>query len=253
MCYYQGVPMKLNSLKELAKLVNPIPDLTDGIDARKDARKNFLETIKAGDFEKIAASAIGDDNWDVNYSAQERRQGGGKLSIAIKSDPAWKNKVTNLVNDLNKTERGHVTDTLLKHPIKYIKVSVASEIAMILHPDRHLVINKRTIFGRYFVEYLNKMKKPDAMLKALGSTVIVDALGELSSSDLISSVSQQYIAWNQIANEVIGVLEDYYVNTLKKHYDDDSHKFFVIDRFCSQMFEEAKELNRLEKKAERDN
>ena len=217
------------------------PDLTDGVSSRKRAHKKFKSLIKMASDKEIAEYAIGDINWDANYSAQERRQHGFKLSRAVKWDVDWKIKVADLTKELNITPRGKLLETLRQHPIKFLKVSIASEIAMVLHPDTHCLINKRTVFGMYLIKF-KKMKKADSLISALkDSQFIMQSIEDVKLSDLIDSINKHYAVWEQMAYEVQGVLEQFYYDTLKKTYNDDDNRFFIADRYCSHMYDEAKE------------
>jgi len=154
--------MNLKSLKN--KFI--IPDLSECVDARIRVRRKLFKMLKRGASDsEIANYAIGNVDASANYTAQERRSDGGRLAYSIKScNRNWEQKVAALTRELW-VSKEDTLEVLKRHPISHLGVSVATEIAMILHPRRCCVINRRSLFGRYFIEY-KRSGKDDALVQA---------------------------------------------------------------------------------------
>lgn len=117
-------------------------------EGRLDASKQVSSLLRAGDARKFARCALGIANPLANYSANEHRLGPMVLSNASP------NQIEALANRISecRTSRALV-DCIYQAKIAYLKISVGTEIAMMLDPDRHWVANTRSVWAHLLVKH----------------------------------------------------------------------------------------------------
>jgi hypothetical protein len=119
---------------------------------RYDARLNShlsLRTQYAGGIVNAStyiASALGITDAHANYSASEHNLG---PLILGESGPE---RIFQLAQRLGVCQRNHVPRVIYEAEIPYLKISVGSEIAMMLRPDEIWVGNRRTYWTHILVK-----------------------------------------------------------------------------------------------------
>ncbi len=107
---------------------------------------DLLEGSVVAEFAKLA---LGISNPRANYSAHEH--GLGKRILA-RSERA--ESVFNLALDLfNCRSANNVPPIIMQHNIPFLKISVGSEIAMLLRPDDFWVANVRTVWAYLLIKH----------------------------------------------------------------------------------------------------
>ncbi|MGI9250177.1 MAG: hypothetical protein ACR2PR_03140 [Pseudohongiellaceae bacterium] len=108
--------------------------------------KELLIEDKKEDFAKIA---VGHTNRAGNYSASKRA-----LSELILEQPGSYSSIVRLANEFNggQLRVNDIPNTIRKADISYLDISVGSEIACLLRPDKFWVGNVRTIWPHLLLE-----------------------------------------------------------------------------------------------------
>lgn len=111
---------------------------------------NLLEQQKDEDFAQLA---VGVSDPRANYSASE--YGGGVLILQRSSARA----IFDLAKELyDCTHPKHIPDIIYNHAIGYLKISVGSEISMMLRPNDFWVANVRTIWAYLLIKHAYNLK-----------------------------------------------------------------------------------------------
>lgn len=220
-----------------------MPDnLWPWVEERIEARSLITNLIKNnGPSKDIALSALGYDTPSSNYSAQDSKPG-GPIAKKIITVPNWEEKVSSLVQALYKNKETPLLTTLEGHSIKYVGISVASEIAMVLHPDTHCVVNSRTFFAKYYVDYMRDNGKSDKDAYKDSQEVWHEFHSE-DLHDLKLLAKSKYSIWQQTCFDVNQVLKSFYHKHLKSVYNDDSIMFFIADVYFSVLYDKLKAIH----------
>jgi hypothetical protein len=114
----------------------------------------------AGQVEEYVNLALGITNPAGNYSAAEHGLGPRILDENTHQD------VFNLATEIEACPNTHhLPDLIYRHRLPYLKISVGSEIAMMLKPNVHWVGNVRTIWSHLLIKHGGKRSKANQELK----------------------------------------------------------------------------------------
>ena len=118
-------------------------------EARFLIHEHMVELLTTDSADEFARLALAISNRRANYSAYEH--GLGKRVLA---QPSRARSVFRLAVDLFKcTKASEVPAIIKRHSIPYLKISVGSEIAMLLRPDDFWVANVRTVWAYLLVKH----------------------------------------------------------------------------------------------------
>ena len=123
-------------------------EIREHYDLRQEMHEFLRNEFLAENIDSYVRNAIGVDGNRGNYSASEHGLG---PSILGESTP---NSVFRLAQDLNRcTKDSHIPDIIYRRRIPYLKISVGSEIAMMLRPNDFWVGNVRTIWVHLLLKH----------------------------------------------------------------------------------------------------
>ena len=129
---------------------------------RLKAHRELKEYMETEDIENYVKSALGITNPDANYSAFDHFLGPKiieKNPNPIKSVFYLGKKIFNLPS------ASRIPLTIYDEKISYLKISVGSEMAMMLNPDKFWVGNLKTIYSHLLLKYGGDKSKAGNELK----------------------------------------------------------------------------------------
>lgn len=127
---------------------------------RERAHTTLRQLFDAGRVEEYVNLALGITNPAGNYSAAEHGRGPRILDENTHQD------VFNLATEIEACPNTHhLPDLIYRHRLPYLKISVGSEIAMMLKPNVHWVGNVRTIWSHLLIKHRGKRSKANQELK----------------------------------------------------------------------------------------
>lgn len=128
--------------------------------ARERASAKLNQLFAAGDVENYVNLALGITDPVGNYSAAEHGLGPRILDESSRQD------VFNLATGIEACPNPHhLPDLIYRHGLAYLKISVGSEMAMMLKPSVHWVGNVRTIWSHLFIKHEGKRSKANEELR----------------------------------------------------------------------------------------
>lgn len=128
--------------------------------SRESAHTALRQSFTAGRVEEYVNLALGITNPAGNYSAAEHGLGPRIL------DENTHQEVFNLATEIEACPNTHhLPDLIYRHRLPYLKISVGSEIAMMLKPKVHWVGNVRTIWSHLLIKHGGKRSKANQELK----------------------------------------------------------------------------------------
>lgn len=137
--------MNANSRNESVILSNIcMRDVNEHYHNREENHKRLKGYLTDKAISKYVKLAVGVDDPLGNYSAYEH--GLGELILHYNSEQA----IFNLAQDLYKcSDYKKIPDVIKAHNLMYIKISVGTEMAMMLCPNDFWVANVRTIWAHF--------------------------------------------------------------------------------------------------------
>ena len=115
---------------------------------RERTHTTLRQLFAAGAVHDFVQLALGIANPAGNYSAAEHRLGPKILSESSETD------VFDLAAAIDACPNtNHLPDLIYRHSLAYLKISIGSEIAMMLKPNSHWVGNVRTIWSSLFLRH----------------------------------------------------------------------------------------------------
>ena len=126
----------------------PIDEIRSHYDKRLKIHGELSRLLKNSRAHKqFAELAVGITDNDANYSAAEHNLGPRILSECASSD------IASLAHQLQSCRPDEVPLKIRDACIPFLKISVGSEIAMMLRPDQVWVANTRSIWGYLLVKH----------------------------------------------------------------------------------------------------
>ena len=144
--------------KDYLKVLN-YNDIYSHYNARVVISSTLQDLLRSGDKAKYSELALGISDPYGNYSASQH--GLGEKILSVTSE----NKIFELAGNLNlaKTDKD-VSKIIYEANIPNLKVSVGTEMAMLLQPDIHWLANTRSIWA-YLLEKNNKINIANEALR----------------------------------------------------------------------------------------
>ncbi len=120
----------------------------------------LLELFRQQKIDDFANLAVGVSDQRANYSASE--YGGGVLILQRNSTQA----IYNLANELYScADPNYIPDIIYRHAIGYLKISIGSELSMMLRPNDFWVANVRTIWAYLLIKHADNYKHANEELE----------------------------------------------------------------------------------------
>jgi hypothetical protein len=127
---------------------------------REHTHTTLRQLFVANAVEDYVNLALGITNPAANYSAAEHGLGPRILNENSHQD------VFNLATDIEACPNTHhLPDLIYRHRLPYLKISVGSEIAMMLKPNVHWVGNVKTIWSHLLIKHNGKRNRANQELK----------------------------------------------------------------------------------------
>lgn len=127
---------------------------------RENVHADLSRLFAAGQIEEYVKLALGISDPAGNYSAAEHGLGPRILDENSYDD------VFDLATEIEACPNAHhLPELIYRHQLPYLKISVGTEIAMMLKPDVHWVGNVRTIWAHLFVKHGGNRTKANQELK----------------------------------------------------------------------------------------
>jgi hypothetical protein len=124
---------------------------------RISTSKKLQHLLKKADVKNYVKLSLGMSDASGNYSAAEHNL--GPQILASTSDAS----IFDLAKKLNASQSPlEILELIYRSAIRYLKVSVGSEMAMMLRPQHFWVANTRSIWAYFWIEY--KFNRADANL-----------------------------------------------------------------------------------------
>ena len=128
--------------------------------SREQAHINLRRFFAAGSVEDYVDLALGIANPAGNYSAAEHG-----LGPRILEESEYQ-RIFDLATEIDACPNTHhLPDLIYRHRLPYLKISVGSEIAMMLKPDVHWVGNVRTVWSHLLIKHKGMQSKANQELK----------------------------------------------------------------------------------------
>lgn len=148
---------------------------------RKQAHESLLQFFVKEEIAKYANLALGINDPSGNYSAAEHHLG---ARILNENSP---NSVFKLARSLYGCNSAlDIPKTIRAHSLKYLKISIGSEMAMMLRPDIFWVANVRTVWAHLLIKHGDNYKLANEELQLYRDA---DATSEM-----------EYRKWEEIYN-----------------------------------------------------
>ena len=128
-------------------------------DRREALRRRLLTLLERNDAEGYAQLAVGISDEAGNYSAAEHRL--GSRIIAENGN----NAVLALGNALNTCPRRQLKKTIDDARLRYVRIGVGSEMAMMLRPRDFWVANVRTLWAMLLLRHGDDIETANAELR----------------------------------------------------------------------------------------
>jgi len=124
------------------------------------AHQELVRYFENGNIEEYSNLALGIARPEGNYSASEHYLGPQVLCNNTKES------VFNLARQLIALpDAHHVPDTVYQAAMPYLKISLGSEMAMMLNPDKFWVGNARTIYSHLLLKHGGNKARADEELR----------------------------------------------------------------------------------------
>jgi len=124
------------------------------------AHQELAKLIQSQNIDGYVALALGISRPEGNYSASEHNLGPHVLNNNSNES------VFNLANNLIALhDANHIPNTIYRANMPYLKISIGSEIAMMLNPDKYWVGNVRTIYSHLLLKHNGNRARADEELK----------------------------------------------------------------------------------------
>lgn len=191
--------------------------------SRKNISKKLNNLLSSGSEKEYVELAVGISDPLANYSASEHQL--GPRILENNSTGAVFSLAQNLAE--TKLKVTHVPETIYQANILYLKISVGSEIASMLQPNRFWVGNVRTIWSHLVIKHKGDRGKANEEL-------------ELYRFDDASS-EMDYKIWRDIYLSMEPSLE--VINQISNVWADEQGvkpgklKYIWIDAICSALYE----------------
>lgn len=115
---------------------------------RRDIHRELTKALYANNVEQFVPLALGITDPSGNYSASEYHL--GPSVVQANGDQA----VFNLAKQLNVcSSPAKIPDLITNSRLKFLKISVGSEMSMMLQPDRFWTANVRTVWACLLIKY----------------------------------------------------------------------------------------------------
>lgn len=148
-------------------------------DNRIDIHERLLALLKRKDYDGYLDIALGITDADGNFSASEHG-----LGEAILAENKSETIITLVQLFLTETIPIGIVDSIYRANVKFLKISIGSEMAMMLKPDFFWVANVRTVWTHLLIKHDYNLEKANEELKLYRSQ-------ELTSE-------MEYRVWKQI-------------------------------------------------------
>jgi hypothetical protein len=163
-------------------------------DRRVTVHERLVKLFSAQRIEEYVKLALGIDDEYGNFSASER--GLGDVVRAVNSDQS----IFSLASELKVTARAiHIPDRIYDRRLPWLKISIGSEMAMMLKPSKFWVANVRTIWAGILIENGDDYEKANAILAIYRDPSAGDPAGSMTSE-------MDYRRWRDIHSRLEGHL-----------------------------------------------
>ena len=126
---------------------------------RLAAHQSLVQYLESKNIDGYVDLALGISEPEGNYSASEHNLG----PQVLKNNP--KESVYNLAQKIvNLHDAHHIPDAIYKANLGYLRISLGSEMAMMLEPDKFWVGNVRTIYSHLLIKHSGDWAKADEEL-----------------------------------------------------------------------------------------
>ncbi len=191
---------------------------------RKDVSKRLKKYLRTGAERKYVELAVGITEPLANYSAHEHKLG---PKILCNNTIA---SVFNLAQRMSSTTLNvtHLPKTIYQANLLYLKISVGSEMASLLQPDRFWVGNVRTIWSHLVIKHEGDWKRANEELELYH-------IGDVTSE-------MNYQIWRDIYLSMEHSLD--VINAISATWSEDygvepgNLKYIWIDAICNALYEE---------------
>jgi hypothetical protein len=129
-------------------------------DERLSVSEHLRKLLKHGDAKQFALVALGISEPHANYSAKEH--GLGPRILSAVRPTAVLNLATKLAQSATPLE---MVESIYRENIPYLKISVGSEIAMMIEPEKFWVANTRSVWAHLLVKHKFDYRKANEELK----------------------------------------------------------------------------------------
>ena len=190
---------------------------------RKDVSRNLRKLMEKGKEKEYVELAVGVTEAAGNYSAFEHQLG----PIILTNNSV--SSIFRLAQKLGSEEIkvNHVPRTIYRANLPYLKISVGSEMATMLQPNRIWVGNVRTIWSHLVIKHKGNWERANEELELYK---IDDASSEMNYQiwrDIYLSLQQSFDVIQEIAN----------LWAQEQGVTPGSIKYLWVDAVCSELFD----------------
>jgi hypothetical protein len=166
-------------------------------DLRYSYHKRLVALFQSKRIDEYNAVALGIKDNSGNYSASEHNLG----PVILDNNKA--SSVFRLAEELNaQTDPKNIVKTIYEKNLKYLKISVGSEMAMMLNPERFWVANVRTVWTHLLIKHKFNLGKANEELKLYRSQELTSEMEYRVWRDIYLLMTPSIKSTCEIGNKV---------------------------------------------------
>jgi hypothetical protein len=190
---------------------------------RKNTHKNLVKSLKRKEYDKYVLLAVGIQDDAGNFSASEHH-----LGEPILAHNSTDNIIELANNFYSKEYKASELPELIykKAQLPYLKISIGTEMAMMLRPKKYWVGNVRTIWSHLVIKHNGDIDRANEELELY--------------RDNEESSEMYYLKWQEIyrvMNSNLNTIEEISLKLAKKQkIKPGKIKYLWIDAVCNEMY-----------------
>ncbi|WP_425618990.1 hypothetical protein NA78x_002717 [Anatilimnocola sp. NA78] len=203
-----------------------MPNVREHYLTRERTHATLWQLFETGRIEEYVNLALGITDPAGNYSAAEHGLGPRILNENTHQE------VFDLATDIQACpSTHHLPDLINRHRLPYLKISVGSEIAMMLRPNVHWVGNVRTIWSHLLIKHGGKRSKANQEFKLYKDGERNSEMEYQIWRDIYLAIEPNILMVGRLASEAAAV-QDIEPGTLRFMWPD-AVASFLYDKFAN--------------------
>jgi hypothetical protein len=194
---------------------------------RESAHVRLRRMFDAGEVHEFVQLALGISDPAGNYSARDHFLGERILSESDEAD------VFNLAAEIEVCPNAHhLPDLIYRHSLPFLKISVGSEIAMMLKPATYWVGNRRTIWSHLLLKHNGSTARANRELRLYREGDWDSEMEYAIWRDIYLALEQNLLTLSRLASEA-AAMQEVVPGPLRFMWPD-AVASFLFDRFADR-------------------